>query len=148
MILLLQRLRAANRRYLPYPTTMGVRMHEPNHAFAGGGSQAVETTPVPLRDTTSSKDTSTWTETEMMNNRPTPDRVEEAPDNSFPHGCFLLTGTGVVPPDSFTLQRGDEIRITIPPIGALGNGAEIEAISLRKQGAPLADLRSNRATQS
>jgi 2-dehydro-3-deoxy-D-arabinonate dehydratase len=42
-------------------------------------------------------------------------------NNSFPHGCFLLTGTGVVPPDSFTLRHGDEIRITIPPIGTLVN---------------------------
>jgi 2-dehydro-3-deoxy-D-arabinonate dehydratase len=41
--------------------------------------------------------------------------------NSFPLGCFLLTGTGIVPPDSFTLQAGDEIRITIPPIGTLAN---------------------------
>ena len=41
--------------------------------------------------------------------------------NSFPNGCFLLTGTGIVPPDSFTLQPGDEIRITIPPIGTLVN---------------------------
>ena len=41
--------------------------------------------------------------------------------SSFPHGCFLLTGTGVVPPDSFTLRLGDEIRITIPPIGMLVN---------------------------
>jgi len=42
-------------------------------------------------------------------------------NNSFPHGCFLLTGTGIVPPDSFTLKPGDEIRITIPPIGTLVN---------------------------
>jgi 2-dehydro-3-deoxy-D-arabinonate dehydratase len=42
-------------------------------------------------------------------------------NNSFPSGCFLLTGTGVVPPDAFTLQAGDEIRITIPPIGTLVN---------------------------
>lgn len=42
-------------------------------------------------------------------------------NNSFPRGCFLLTGTGVVPPDSFTLKPGDEIRITIPPIGTLVN---------------------------
>lgn len=42
-------------------------------------------------------------------------------DNSFPHGCFLLTGTGIVPPDSFTLLHGDEIRITIDPIGTLVN---------------------------
>ncbi len=41
--------------------------------------------------------------------------------SSFPHGCFLLTGTGIVPPDSFTLQLGDEIRIAIPPIGILVN---------------------------
>jgi 2-dehydro-3-deoxy-D-arabinonate dehydratase len=42
-------------------------------------------------------------------------------NNSFPSGCFLLTGTGVVPPDSFTLHADDEIRITIPPIGILVN---------------------------
>jgi 2-dehydro-3-deoxy-D-arabinonate dehydratase len=42
-------------------------------------------------------------------------------DNSFPHGCILLTGTGIVPPDSFTLQAGDRVRITIPPIGVLEN---------------------------
>ena len=41
--------------------------------------------------------------------------------NSFPAGSLLFTGTGVVPPDSFTLHRGDEIRITIPPIGTLVN---------------------------
>jgi 2-dehydro-3-deoxy-D-arabinonate dehydratase len=42
-------------------------------------------------------------------------------DNSFPHGCVLLTGTGVVPPDAFTLAPGDEIAITIEPIGTLVN---------------------------
>jgi 2-dehydro-3-deoxy-D-arabinonate dehydratase len=42
-------------------------------------------------------------------------------DNSFPHGCYLMTGTGVVPPDSFTLHSGDEVRITIAPIGTLIN---------------------------
>ncbi len=42
-------------------------------------------------------------------------------DNSFPHGCFLLTGTGIVPPDTFTLHSKDEIRITIAPIGTLVN---------------------------
>jgi len=41
--------------------------------------------------------------------------------SSFPHGCFLLTGTGIVPPDSFTLRNGDEISITIPAIGTLTN---------------------------
>ena len=42
-------------------------------------------------------------------------------ETSFPHGCYLLTGTGIVPPDSFTLERGDEVRITIEPIGTLRN---------------------------
>jgi 2-dehydro-3-deoxy-D-arabinonate dehydratase len=42
-------------------------------------------------------------------------------DNFFPQGCFLLTGTGIVPPDDFTLRVGDEIRITIEPIGTLVN---------------------------
>jgi 2-dehydro-3-deoxy-D-arabinonate dehydratase len=41
--------------------------------------------------------------------------------SSFPSGCFLFTGTGIVPPDSFTLRAGDEISITIPPIGTLSN---------------------------
>ncbi|MFN8495242.1 MAG: fumarylacetoacetate hydrolase family protein [Caldilineaceae bacterium] len=31
----------------------------------------------------------------------------------FPHGVFLMTGTGIVPPDSFTLAEGDVIRVTI-----------------------------------
>jgi 2-dehydro-3-deoxy-D-arabinonate dehydratase len=42
-------------------------------------------------------------------------------DNSFPFGTFLMTGTGIVPPDSFTLQTGDQIRITIDSIGTLIN---------------------------
>jgi 2-dehydro-3-deoxy-D-arabinonate dehydratase len=42
-------------------------------------------------------------------------------ENSFPHGCFLMTGTGIVPPDSFTLRSGDEIRITLPVVGTLVN---------------------------
>jgi 2-dehydro-3-deoxy-D-arabinonate dehydratase len=42
-------------------------------------------------------------------------------DNNFPFGAFLMTGTGIVPPDSFTLKPGDRIRITIDPIGTLEN---------------------------
>ncbi len=40
---------------------------------------------------------------------------------SFPHGAVLLTGTGVVPPDSFTLQAGDVVEIAISGIGMLRN---------------------------
>jgi 2-dehydro-3-deoxy-D-arabinonate dehydratase len=42
-------------------------------------------------------------------------------DNSCPSGCVLLTGTGIVPPDAFTLQGGDEIAIDIAGIGTLVN---------------------------
>ena len=45
-------------------------------------------------------------------------------DHTFPFGCFLLTGTGIVPPDSFTLASNDEIRITIDGIGTLRNTVE------------------------
>jgi 2-dehydro-3-deoxy-D-arabinonate dehydratase len=40
---------------------------------------------------------------------------------SFPDGCFLFTGTGIVPPDGFSLQSGDEVRISLSPIGVLVN---------------------------
>ena len=42
-------------------------------------------------------------------------------DNVFRSGAYLMTGTGVVPPDSFTLAVGDRIRITIDAIGTLEN---------------------------
>jgi 2-dehydro-3-deoxy-D-arabinonate dehydratase len=42
-------------------------------------------------------------------------------DQTFSAGCFLFTGTGIVPPDSFTLERGDVIRIGIDGIGVLEN---------------------------
>ena len=42
-------------------------------------------------------------------------------ETSFPTGCVLLTGTGIVPPDEFTLQPGDEIAIHVPAIGTLTN---------------------------
>jgi 2-dehydro-3-deoxy-D-arabinonate dehydratase len=42
-------------------------------------------------------------------------------DNIFPHGGFLLTGTGVVPGDDFTLEPGDIVSITVPEIGTLRN---------------------------
>ncbi|MFL6417064.1 MAG: fumarylacetoacetate hydrolase family protein [Bryobacteraceae bacterium] len=45
-------------------------------------------------------------------------------ENTFPDGAILLTGTGIVPPDSFTLAPGDEIRITIEGIGTLVNSVD------------------------
>jgi len=40
---------------------------------------------------------------------------------SFPHGTYLMTGTGIVPPDTFTLNVDDEVRISIEGIGTLSN---------------------------
>ncbi|MFL6306994.1 MAG: fumarylacetoacetate hydrolase family protein [Candidatus Sulfotelmatobacter sp.] len=42
-------------------------------------------------------------------------------DNTFAHGVFLMTGTGIVPSDDFTLSSGDVIRISIDQIGLLEN---------------------------
>ncbi|WP_146850225.1 fumarylacetoacetate hydrolase family protein [Brevifollis gellanilyticus] len=42
-------------------------------------------------------------------------------DNTFPTGALLMTGTGIVPGDEFTLQSGDEVAISIEGIGTLVN---------------------------
>jgi 2-dehydro-3-deoxy-D-arabinonate dehydratase len=43
---------------------------------------------------------------------------------SFPHGCLIMTGTGIVPEHDFTLKAGDEIKITIDGIGTLVNSVQ------------------------
>ena len=43
----------------------------------------------------------------------------------FPNGAVLLTGTGIVPTESFTLQAGDHIGIEISGIGTLRNSVEV-----------------------
>jgi 2-dehydro-3-deoxy-D-arabinonate dehydratase len=45
-------------------------------------------------------------------------------ETSYPTGCVLLTGTGIIPPDAFTLRSGDLVEITIEPIGTLTNTVE------------------------
>jgi 2-dehydro-3-deoxy-D-arabinonate dehydratase len=40
---------------------------------------------------------------------------------SFPSGCFLMTGTGIVPGDDFSLAPGDAIAISIDGVGTLEN---------------------------
>ncbi len=44
---------------------------------------------------------------------------------TFPHGVILLTGTGIVPPDQFTLQAEDIVTITLPEIGILKNPVRV-----------------------
>ena len=45
-------------------------------------------------------------------------------ETTFKYGCLLMTGTGIVPPDAFSLRHGDEICITITRIGTLLNIVE------------------------
>ena len=42
-------------------------------------------------------------------------------ESSFPHGCLIMTGTGIVPGSDFTLKSGDQINISIDNIGTLSN---------------------------
>ena len=44
-----------------------------------------------------------------------------ARENAFPHGVFLLTGTGIVPPSDFTLEDGDHVSIEVDGVGELAN---------------------------
>ncbi|HEU4507541.1 MAG TPA: aconitate hydratase [Pyrinomonadaceae bacterium] len=63
----------------------------------GGGEQRLETVPSSAGDTSTKANTNVWTETEMINNRPTPDRVAEILEEEFPladelvgHGDVLI----------------------------------------------------------
>ena len=42
-------------------------------------------------------------------------------ENVVPCGAYLMTGTGIVPPDEFTLKPGDQVHISMDPIGTLTN---------------------------
>jgi 2-dehydro-3-deoxy-D-arabinonate dehydratase len=44
---------------------------------------------------------------------------------SFPYGAVLLTGTGIVPPESFTLRAGDRVTVTIDQVGELVNDVSV-----------------------
>jgi 2-dehydro-3-deoxy-D-arabinonate dehydratase len=58
-------------------------------------------------------------------------------DNPVPAGSVLLTGTGLVPPDDFTLEPGQTVEITVPEIGTLANPV-----------APAAELTPNRRSEN
>ncbi|HSE97711.1 MAG TPA: aconitate hydratase AcnA, partial [Blastocatellia bacterium] len=82
---------------LRYAVQIGVRGGNGAAPLVGGGGQEPETVPEVARDHVSPINTSPWTETEMMNNRPTPDRVEEVSEEEFPwasvdlgHGDVLI----------------------------------------------------------
>ena len=59
-------------------------------ALAGGGQQSEESRELPVIHDVTPKETSAWTETEMMNNRPTPDRVAPVLSEEFPEATVEL----------------------------------------------------------
>jgi aconitate hydratase len=70
-----------------YHVKMGADRQRP---VAGGGEQRQETVPTPAENHVSEQNTSVWTETEMVNNRPTPDIVPEIPEDEYPTGDELV----------------------------------------------------------
>ncbi|HVF23662.1 MAG TPA: aconitate hydratase, partial [Pyrinomonadaceae bacterium] len=74
---------------------LGTRFHvkigaDRRSVLAGGGEQRPETVPAAVQAHISEQNTSVWTETEMVNNRPTPDRLAEIPEDEFQSGDELL----------------------------------------------------------
>lgn len=57
-------------------------------------------------------------------------------DNPVPPGSVLLTGTGLVPPDDFTLQPGHFVEIHVPEIGTLVNPVVRASELMQKEAAP------------
>jgi aconitate hydratase len=80
-----------------FPTHIGVCNEPESEGLAGGGQQAEESRELPVINDVTPKETSAWTEVEMMNNRPTPDRVVPVLSEEFPeahvelgHGDVLI----------------------------------------------------------
>jgi 2-dehydro-3-deoxy-D-arabinonate dehydratase len=87
-------------------------------------------TPTPLSENTVIDLSIVRSGVEVFNGDVTLAQMKRKPDEllhylfremSFPTGCYLMTGTGVIPPSDFTLQQGDIIHISIEPIGTLTN---------------------------
>ena len=56
-------------------------------------------------------------------------------DNPVPPGSVLLTGTGLVPPDDFTLEPGQRVEIHVPEIGTLANDVALAMDLLERSSA-------------
>lgn len=79
-----------------FPTHIGVCNEQPRvEGLAGGGEQAEESRELPVINDVTTKGTSAWTEVEMMNNRPTPDRVVLLLSEEFPE-AYVELGHGDV----------------------------------------------------
>jgi aconitate hydratase len=72
-----------------FATAIGFEGAVPEEPMTGGGHQEPDERPV-LSAAARARDTNAWTESEMVNNRPTPDRVSEVPEEHLPPGCVTL----------------------------------------------------------
>ncbi|HWR35430.1 MAG TPA: aconitate hydratase [Clostridia bacterium] len=78
-----------------FTVRIGLQGQKPQEPVAGGGHQEPESMPVGAGNV-SAKNTSEWTESEMMNNRPTPDLIEELPHEALPKATVEIGNGDVV----------------------------------------------------
>ena len=119
---------------------------------AGGGSQDPKSVPLPvLSDQVSNKNTNVTTEVEMMNNRPTPDRVEEPAENKEPvqtnvgngdvliaaiTSCTNTSNPAVMLAAGIVAKKAVEKGLTVPPFvkTSLAPGSRVVTDYLEKTG--------------
>ncbi len=120
--------------------------------LTGGGGQAMETVPCSDKIEESVRDTSALTEMEMMENRPTPDRIDEIPPEEFPpalvdlsHGdiviaaitsCTNTSNPGVMLGAGLLAKKAVEKGLTVPPYvkTSLAPGSRVVTEYYRKTG--------------
>ncbi|HEX8089678.1 MAG TPA: aconitate hydratase [Blastocatellia bacterium] len=132
-------------------TTIGVHNASLIQPLVGGGQQKPETIPAGAGNM-SEKNTSALTEIEMMNNRPTPDRVEEMPEVEFPkaqvelgHGdvviaaitsCTNTSNPSVMIAAGLLAKKAVERGLTLPPTvkASLAPGSRVVTDYLERSG--------------
>jgi aconitate hydratase len=134
-----------------FEATVGLRPYEVNRAVAGGGSQDSETVPTSKNNSSTAENTNAWTETEMMNNRPTPDTVYDTPTETprmsveVGHGdvliaaitsCTNTSNPGVMLAAGLlakkAVEKGLEVKPTVKT--SLGPGSRVVTDYLNKTG--------------
>src|SRR5215216_351074 len=132
-------------------TTIGVHNSNLIQPLVGGGQQKPETQPGGA-GYVSEKNTNAWSETEMMNNRPTPDRVEEIPEEEFPKGqveighgdvviaaitsCTNTSNPSVMIAAGLVAKKAVEKGLALPPAvkASLAPGSRVVTDYLEKSG--------------
>jgi aconitate hydratase len=135
-----------------YPTRIGLRTGESSGRVAGGGRQETETAPVPSGDQVTRADTSVWTETEMVNNRPTASVLDAIPAQEFPRAhvelgdgdvviaaitsCTNTSNPSVMLAAGLVARKAVELGLSIPPYvkASLAPGSRVVSDYLERTG--------------